>query len=396
MRRLLLAAGAVSVLTSFAFANDDGVLPIAKNIRHISINPVTGERTIDGTTGRAPSIVWDNSNTPPFYGPAYLFEREDWGDISAASGAAVSQYTFAYCSDAWVPDPSNGNVSVTTEFYINENGSNWPMPPSTATFILTTTGLPANSDPNLPVGFGACWIVTWDLNVLHSFDPNIPALMPIGASSGNTDQDGDGLLDFGYGYFVPAAGPTYQGAAAVSGPLFAYPGPDPVGAPGWTSDYNRYNPPGKWQVGNAGFIGVFNNGAGAWMQLFGCPDGDSDGDGTCDSTDNCPTIANPDQADGDGDGVGDACDQCPVDFGVPPCGCPTCGSTCPAPNNNCGCSDTDNNGKIELNDLAAVLSVFGSSGSNLPGDCASPCGSVDLSDLALTLSYFGRTDCPIP
>ncbi len=37
---------------------------------------------------------------------------------------------------------------------------------------------------------------------------------------------------------------------------------------------------------------------------------DTDGDGVCDSDDNCPATANPNQADADGDGVGDACDNC--------------------------------------------------------------------------------------
>jgi predicted outer membrane repeat protein len=37
---------------------------------------------------------------------------------------------------------------------------------------------------------------------------------------------------------------------------------------------------------------------------------DSDGDGVPNSSDNCPTIANPDQADSDGDGDGNACDNC--------------------------------------------------------------------------------------
>ena len=39
---------------------------------------------------------------------------------------------------------------------------------------------------------------------------------------------------------------------------------------------------------------------------------DSDGDGVDDCADNCPALANPDQADADGDGIGDACDNCPA------------------------------------------------------------------------------------
>ena len=38
---------------------------------------------------------------------------------------------------------------------------------------------------------------------------------------------------------------------------------------------------------------------------------DTDGDGVPDSSDNCPTVANPDQHDEDGDGLGDVCDACP-------------------------------------------------------------------------------------
>src|SRR5690242_19268723 len=35
--------------------------------------------------------------------------------------------------------------------------------------------------------------------------------------------------------------------------------------------------------------------------------GDSDGDTVPDATDNCPNVANPDQADTNHDGIGDAC-----------------------------------------------------------------------------------------
>ena len=53
-------------------------------------------------------------------------------------------------------------------------------------------------------------------------------------------------------------------------------------------------------------------------------DGDRDGDGIVDGSDNCPSVANHNQIDTDGDGRGDECDYCPHDPGkVNPgiCGC---------------------------------------------------------------------------
>jgi hypothetical protein len=82
-------------------------------------------------------------------------------------------------------------------------------------------------------------------------------------------------------------------------------------------------------AGNDGYFGC-NGSPGAWdswshqaYQLLvlqrstggGCVD--SDGDGVCDSDDNCPNVSNPDQKDSDRDGIGDVCEppiaRCDVD-----------------------------------------------------------------------------------
>ncbi len=50
---------------------------------------------------------------------------------------------------------------------------------------------------------------------------------------------------------------------------------------------------------------------GPWQieRLQGAGDSDADGDGVPDGLDNCPQVANADQADSDGDAIGDVCDQ---------------------------------------------------------------------------------------
>lgn len=63
---------------------------------------------------------------------------------------------------------------------------------------------------------------------------------------------------------------------------------------------------------------------------------DTDGDGVCDSNDNCPSVSNPDQKDSDGDGIGDACDT------VAKC-------------------DIDKDGDIDRNDINRILALRGTS-----------------------------------
>lgn len=47
--------------------------------------------------------------------------------------------------------------------------------------------------------------------------------------------------------------------------------------------------------------------------------GDSDSDGVCNDTDNCPTTSNPNQEDADDNGIGDACETQPPPPAADPC-----------------------------------------------------------------------------
>jgi hypothetical protein len=90
------------------------------------------------------------------------------------------------------------------------------------------------------------------------------------------------------------------------------------------------------------------------------PPVDTDGDGVPDATDNCPSVANPDQADSDEDGIGDACDA----------------PECPA--------DLNDSGTVDAADLAILLGAWNTAGADLNAS-----GSTDAADLAILLGSWG-------
>ena len=140
-------------------------------------------------------------------------------------------------------------------------------------------------------------------------------------------------------------------------------------------------------------------------------DEDSDGEGVLDYLDNCPDVANADQADLDGDDVGDACDNCPDDpLKTEPgdCGCgeletdtdsdgtPDCIDGCPNDSDktepgNCGCGvaettvfgDVDCDGDYDIDDAYAAMVNFGID--NGPtGACCVSSGCHALTETACT------------
>ena len=131
------------------------------------------------------------------------------------------------------------------------------------------------------------------------------------------------------------------------------------------------------------------------VELLECSDADANG--VCDSTDNCPGVAN-DQSDSDADGVGDACDNCIVDsnWGQVDTDGDSCGNICDA--------DYDQSGLVGLEDFGIAIQIFGTT--DLRGDHTEPVeGIVELEDFDRFEELFftvpgpsavtsGTTACP--
>ncbi len=124
-----------------------------------------------------------------------------------------------------------------------------------------------------------------------------------------------------------------------------------------------------------------------YVQFSGFADSDNDGIGN--GSDNCPNVANPNQANSDGDALGDACDACPLDAnndvdGDGVCGnvdnCPTVTNANQANNDGDGLGDAcdpddDNDGVADGSDncpLVANANQFDSDGDGI-GDACDNC-----------------------
>ncbi len=96
---------------------------------------------------------------------------------------------------------------------------------------------------------------------------------------------------------------------------------------------------------------------------------DTDGDGVCDSVDNCPAVPNPDQKDSNGNGIGDACE--PV---IAIC-------------------DVDKDGDIDTIDLALISKARGQKA--LPGDPrdANLDGMITVADVKVCTVKCTRANC---
>ncbi|MDG2291307.1 MAG: lamin tail domain-containing protein [Phycisphaerales bacterium] len=116
------------------------------------------------------------------------------------------------------------------------------------------------------------------------------------------DTDDDGVLDIEPWDSVSDAVGFVGSDPSAGNPLYTNVtvGPDDIYVPAHA--YRCPDGAGVWVVG------CFDLLADTPGEANDCAAGDSDDDGISDTCDNCPDLANPDQADCDGNGIGDACE----------------------------------------------------------------------------------------
>jgi hypothetical protein len=206
-----------------------------------------------------------------------------------------------------------------------------------------TIDVVVQGDTQAPTAYDA-W-VTYDNSIIHVLDSGTDALVKLpGAADFTTDEDpgpvksSDGQLDAGALYF--SGGPGIAGDGAIvrigldinfaAGPTVVTLG---FGKGGYTSAAGAH-----LTTTGTGLLAINQDcAAGPTVTPTSTgtptptptysptpspptsptptPTGDADGDTIADIGDNCPLVANPDQADSDGDGIGDACEG--LALGIP-------------------------------------------------------------------------------
>ena len=218
-------------------------------------------------------------------------------------------------------DFTTANISCTT---YNSSDTPVSIPDANSAGVNSVINIPTTSlitDVNVTV------------NITHTFDADLilTLIAPDGTSIILSNRNGGSGNDFTNTVFdqeavdlISAGSAPFTGTFVPDGDLSLL--------------YGTFSG-GDWTLNVSDNAGADTGTIDSWaLEICGSPQTDTDMDGIPDSSDNCPTTANADQADLDNDGIGDVCDDDMDDDGVP-----NGSDNCPM-NANPGQEDSDSNG----------------------------------------------------
>lgn len=190
--------------------------------------------------------------------------------------------------------------TATAEIYDSATGL-WTAAQSLAAPITAMATAPLGDGKVLLAGGNAS---TGTLSAAQIYDPDFDTWSAVAPMS--TPRQGAAAAPIGNGQVLVAGG--YDGSSFLSS------------AEIYDAATNTWSPAASMTTARGSFAAA-QLGDGRVVAAGGCcalataelytPDlapPDADGDGVADATDNCPTVANADQANNDGDALGDACD----------------------------------------------------------------------------------------
>ena len=181
----------------------------------------------------------------------------------------------------------------------------------------TPVSIPDNTaaGANSNIDFSSAFLITdvnVTVNITHTFDGDLTLTLtsPSGTTIVLSDQNGGGGDDYSGTLFDDDADDVIQGGAPPFTGAFIPEQP--------LSTFNGELSGGVWTLNVADGAGADIGTIDSWtIEVCGFEQEDLDDDGIPNADDNCPNIANTDQADLDSDGIGDVCDDDIDGDGIP-------------------------------------------------------------------------------